>query len=493
MSNHEFSMRLSRRRRAGQLACLALAAAMLVILVSNLSWFDEPLLPQIEALRQPRQGSLEGNGYPLALGFLAAEPRDPRAAGAEIIARLHDRRDRGEPMALDKEQIQAVLGTPLADAGLEASLRFHCQARHRLDCPGLLRAWMTAAELDSPQIAVLFNRYEMLLQQSHFVETPEPSLEAPWPPFGPIVALGRLRLAMSLRDDTTPVFLEKVSQELAFWRMTLREGERLGTKMVALAAIRNAHDLVAALMRERDLDAQDLEILRHVIRPFVHEERDIGAAFVAEVRGPLLSGVTPFAHDASWMTGLLLQENATFNQFYRETIEPMRRRTSLAARQYFENKAYEPLSHELRWAPAMFYNFGGKLALSRSTWDPHQFPSRVHDEDGRIALLLIQAQIEEHPEMDVERLVRSSQHRNPYTGGAMDYDEEAGTIGFVCLHTAFHPPELADQCAVALGRGTTAPATAGLEPRPISLYERQAASTTTPLPSPSAKSSRDPH
>jgi hypothetical protein len=96
----------------------------------------------------------------------------------------------------------------------------------------------------------------------------------------------------------------------------------------------------------------------------------------------------------------------------------------------------------------VFYNFGGKWALSRSPWDPSQFPARVHDEDGRIALLLLQAQIEEHPESDVGALVLNSEHRNPYTGSAMEYDAQARTIGFACLHTAFHPPEPGDQCAV---------------------------------------------
>ena len=94
-------------------------------------------------------------------------------------------------------------------------------------------------------------------------------------------------------------------------------------------------------------------------------------------------------------------------------------------------------------APGMFYNFGGKLALlSRSTWDTHQFPSRVHDEDGRITLLLLQAQIEERPDLDVATLVRSSTLRNPYTGEPMEYDSRAGTHQRSrCLHTASHPPE----------------------------------------------------
>jgi hypothetical protein len=276
----------------------------------------------------------------------------------------------------------------------------------------------------------------------------------PWPPLGSIAELGRLRLAISFRTDPTTVFLDKASQELAFWRMTLREGQLLGTKMSALAVIRWTHDFLSTLLRERQLDAGDLTQLRGFVLPFTPGERDIGAAFLSESRTFLLGGMPSVAGDASWVVRLLLQKNATFNQEFRETIETMRGRSSLDAREYYDSKAYEPLQREFHVAPGMFYNFGGKLALSRSMWDANQLPSRVHDEDGRVTLLLLQAELEEHPDLDLATVVRASMLRNPYTGEAMEYDARARTIGFSCLHTAFHPPEPADQCAVALGLET---------------------------------------
>jgi hypothetical protein len=225
--------------------------------------------------------------------------------------------------------------------------------------------------------------------------------------------------------------------------------------MSALAALRWAHDFLSTLIRERQLDAGDLAHLRVFVRPFTRDESDIGGAFLTESRTSLLGGMPYVAGDAPWPVRLLLQKNATFNQEFRETIEPMRGRASLEAREYYAYKAYEPLRREFHWAPGMFYNFGGKLALSRSAWDATQFSSRVHDEHGRITLLLLQAEIEDHPDLDVAALVRSSAHRNPYTGEPMGYDSRAQTLTFACLETASHPPELGDQCAVALASGTT--------------------------------------
>jgi hypothetical protein len=444
---------------------LGLVALALLVVAINRPWFDEALAPELITLRDLKPAPLDDNAYPFALGFLAAEGRDPRAAGVEIIRVLQARRDHGEPATIGKEEKQAILGVRLTlerlganspqtaapSAGVK-SLGQICLPRYRLDCAHRLILRSDSLDPHDPLLALLISRYETLLQQKRYVETPAPDPMSPWPPLGPIQEVGRLRLAISFRTEPTATFLDKASQDLAFWRMTLRDAQLLGTKMSALAAIRWTNDFLSTLMRERELDARDLERLRGFVHPLTREESDIGAAFLAESRTALLGGMPSVAGDASRVIRLLLQKNATFNQEFRDTIEPMRERASLDARQFYDRKAYEPLRHEFQVAPAMFYNLGGKLALSRSAWDPHEFPSRVHDEDGRITLLLLQAQIEEHPDQDVATLVRSSALRNPYTGEPMEYDSQAGTIEFACLETAFHPPEPAHRCAVDLGR-----------------------------------------
>jgi hypothetical protein len=452
------------RARVATTVLLGLVALALLEVVLNRPWFDEALAPGLVALRDSKPAPLEDNAFPFALGFFAPEGRDPRAAGVEIVRVLQERRDRGEPATISKEEKDAIRGQPLTLDGLGSkqettapsagvkSLGQVCLPRYRLDCARRLIAQAESLDPKELPLAVLLPRYETLLRQTHYVETPAPDPMTPWPPLGPIQELGRLRLAISFRTDPTEVFLEKAAQELAFWRMTLREAQLLGTKMSALASTRWTNDFLSTLMRERRLDAGQLSLLRNFVRPLTREESDIGAAFLSESRTALLGGMPSVAGDSSWLIRLLLQKNATFNQEFQDTIEPMRRRASLDARQYYDQKAYEPLPNEFRVAPGMFYNLGGKLALSKSTWDAHQFPSRVHDEEGRITLLLLQAQIEESPGQDVATLVRSSTLRNPYTGEPMEYDSRAGTISFECLETAIHPPEPPHRCAVDLGR-----------------------------------------
>ena len=86
---------LTRQLRIVAGLLLGLVVLALLVLLINRPWFDEALLPELEALRKPQPATPDGNSFPFALGFLSAEGRDPRAAGVEIIGILQARRDRG--------------------------------------------------------------------------------------------------------------------------------------------------------------------------------------------------------------------------------------------------------------------------------------------------------------------------------------------------------------------------------------------------------------
>jgi hypothetical protein len=259
------------RTRRGSLALKLLLAAipamLLVVVVVNLTWFDEALIPELDTLRKPQRLVLEGNAFPSAMGFLAAKDRDPRVAGLEIIRVLQAHRDRGEPAIISKEEKRGILGEPLTTEGLARSrpetkpsaststFGQVCLPRYRLDCAQRLISDVAELDPDEPTLSLLLSRYDSLLQQERYVETPAPDPMTPWPPLGPIQELARVRLAISFRTEPTAVFLEKVTQDLRFWRMTLRDGQLLGTKMSALSAIRWAHDFVAPFVHSHRTSA----------------------------------------------------------------------------------------------------------------------------------------------------------------------------------------------------------------------------------------------
>jgi hypothetical protein len=138
------------------------------------------------------------------------------------------------------------------------------------------------------------------------------------------------------------------------------------------------------------------------------------------------------------------------NELYLNTIIPMRLRSALTPEQFYRQGAYKPLKPVLREFPFSLFNLGGWIVSRNATWDPEQFVARVHDENGRISLVLLQTEMEQKPELEVEAVLSSSRWRNPYTGDPMAYDPESHTIGFECLHTAFHPPASPDKCRIAI-------------------------------------------
>ena len=109
---------MTRRARVATAVLLGVVALALLVVVINQPWFDEALAPELVALRDSKPAPLEDNAYPYALGFLAAEGRDPRAAGAEIVRVLQARRERGGPATLSNEEKDAIRGKPLTLDGL---------------------------------------------------------------------------------------------------------------------------------------------------------------------------------------------------------------------------------------------------------------------------------------------------------------------------------------------------------------------------------------
>jgi hypothetical protein len=431
----------------GGLLLAALAAFAILI---NLSWFDEPFYPELERLRVPEPVSMENNAYPLIYGFPAANDKDPRAAGLAIVAALRDRYRQGQPIGLGDAEMADMLGGSGLDEAWQAGLRsLPCNSRVLLDCADRLLAEFGSRAPDDPRLRVLVQRYGEILQTPRFEENQEFDTTTPVPAYGLLMTVGRIRLAKRYNAESTESYLASVAEDLAFWRRMLRDGHSLIAKMVALAGIRNDLEFVSALLRDRDLGEDDILSIRRLLQPLTSEERDIGEAFVAELRVLLLSGKTValMPDEPSRVMRLLVQRRATINEFYLKTVMPLRLLAALDAEAFYTHRGYEPLRYELRVFPPPLYNLGGKLLLKQQaeTYNVQDYVSRVHDLDGRIALVLLQTEIERSPERGVQAVVDASAYRNPYTRESMDYDAAAGTIGFECVSNP------GDVCAVAVG------------------------------------------
>lgn len=447
-------MEVSTRLRAmGLRATLLIGALGALIVFINLSWFDEELHPDLARLIPPQPVSMDDNAYPLIYGFLAAGDRDSRAAGIEIIETLRERFAAGERATLSADEIDDILGHPnQTDVWNELFPSSTCNSRFDIDCADRLIAETEQAGFDDARLTLLLERYNAMLATSRFRENEEYDAYTPTPPYGPLLAIARIRLARSFGSDDNGEFLDDIAQDIRFWKTMLGDGQSLVAKMIALAGLRNDTQFLSALMRNRSLSPTEIEAIDRILTPFSDEERDIGETFLAEARIALLSdkSYAVFIEGPSALTRLALQENATLNENYYTTTMPLRYRAALSASEYYRQRAYEDLSYDVRILPPPLYNLGGKIVLK---WMSSQigltgYISRVHDMDGRIALVRLQAEILASPGRSVENIVASSQYRNPYTLEPMDYDASARTLGFECLGNR------SDVCAVAIGRGS---------------------------------------
>jgi len=430
---------------------LLLVFLTVVTLFINLPWFDEPLHPDLTTLGTPRSVSMEDNSFPLIHGFAAASNKNPLAVGNAIIENLRDRYQLGERVTLSHEEMDELLGGSELDEEWRSIFQtLGCNSRLSVDCAGRLIAEIENIDLDQPRIGLLLERYEEILQASRFAENEEFDAYTPLPRYGLLMQVARLRLAISYQRDTGTEFLYKVDEDIKFWRSMLSNGQSLIAKMVALAGFRNDLEFLSALLRLRELSNSEIESVRGLLRPLSSDEQDIGASFLTELRILMLSdsSLAVMLSNNSWAARTFFQKRATLNEYYLTAIMPLRLRASLSAEEFYRQRGHEKLSYDVRAFPPPLYNLGGKLALKQMAAEQslQDYISRVHDVDGRVLLLLLQAEIEQNPQRGVEAIVSSSVHRNPYTGEPMKHDVSARTIGFDCL-----TEEQGDVCSVAIG------------------------------------------
>ena len=444
-------MNTLKRIRAIGLRALALVGALVALtLIINLPWFDEELHPELARFLPPQPVSIEGNAFVYAYGFAAANDQDPHATGVEIIENLRERYRSGEWVRLSPEEMNDLLGNPPEEDWIQAYTPSYssCDSRRELDCAERWIADIAEANVIDERLTVLLNRFETMLTLDRFEEIMEADASSPFPAFQPVMAVSRIRLAMAIDDQPTDLVLDRIGADIRFWKMMLRDGDWLISAMLGLGGLRNSTQLLSALMRTRDLSPTELARIAEILTPLSTEERDIGDVFLGESGYVMRSVFRSHYYTANLAWLLAFQKNATMNDYYEAFTVPMRQRAALSASEHYEQMGEPYESYEVPLFPPPLYNLGGKyffrptLVMNAATG----YISRVHDLDGRIALVLLQAELLANPDEPIERVVARSQYRNPYTREPMEYDATSGILSFECLGT---PGEF---CAVAIGR-----------------------------------------
>jgi len=420
-------------------AALLIGLLIALTLVVNLPWFDQELHPDLAHLPPPQPVSMSGNAFPLIYGFLASEGRDPFDAGREIVHRL-SREYRGETGSVPTPvEIDRILGEPdSARPWYELYPSMTCDTP--VGCADQLIADIDAAAPLHPRIELLLARYEQILDQPRFEENLQYPISGSSPSYGPLIAIQRIRLAILFQTANHADFLTQIARDTRLWKLLLRDGSTLGSKMAARAGLRDDIRFLSALIRTGELSADELRRIPEVLAPLTADELDIGEAILNEFRVLSSQDYAALLPRQLAPMRLALQDTATLNEYYLSIINPARLRAALPAERYYAQHGYEDLTYNVGVFPPRIYNLGGQYLIRWVTAnaDLINAVSSVHDLNGLISLLHVQVEIAGRPASDPGDVILASRHRNPYTGEPMIYDRDAGTIGFECVMHRLH-------------------------------------------------------
>lgn len=417
---------------------LLLALVLVFVMVINTSPFDQKPLPEIHQFADDELNLDDtGNSYPALLALNVGADSDPWTAGSEMIRRLRQKSESGEPISLSEAEHMAVFGEADADAWRDDFLELGCNPRVSHTCFDSLRAELAQKTTDGwaadHRLNLLLERYRRIVQMPRFVEFSEADLTTRLPPYQIMMQLARLALIQaSLGSDTMQGqqrFLAALGQDMRFWRLMLRDGQTLIAKMVAVAGLRTDILYLSGYLRTTKPDGIDSQQIDELTRPLSAEEWDIGEAFLAEQHF-YFHEIAGLDHG---LMSLIVQENATKNEYFRSRTLPLLLLSKMSAAEFFAApRDAEPPSHVGVFPPTL-YNLGGKLLLDVSAPQYDEYIGRVHDLVGMIDLAKAQWLTLDQPGPSITNAIAATGLGNPFTGKPFELDPNGELLGFQCF------------------------------------------------------------
>lgn len=420
------------------LALVPFALITLALLLFNLPVFDEELDPEIAALIKTsfNVADMPDNGYPYGVGLLAPADQDPAAWGRRII-QAYQQQDtalvQGHssqlPAGLHRDEL--VLPTL---TGCEDWATCKATARTR---PEVVRDWLeknTLAQARCDTLVGFRSWRELYVPQTQ-------SSEVVPVPLRICRQLHMAGTALALAGPGADAALEKLLGDLILVRNILAHSQTLIGKLIGNASAGYTTLQIADLLQAQPALAIRFETrLKAALLPLSESELSLESALkhehnllAFEIFHPEISLQTQIP-SGLWLGQRLWQRNASINELYRygwkltfrfdqqgwQGNDPEYRRLQAAA----EARSDAPLFR--------YYNFGGSLLARIVTPNTHGYTYQMHDLDGLIRLVALQAHILAFSATSsVEGLLAADKaYYDPYRQRPMAYDAPRRQIWF---------------------------------------------------------------
>ncbi len=416
---------------------LVLMAVTLCVItvVINTSAFDQTLRPEVQAIKDIKAKPYSAqNAYPALLAINSTRT-DFMAFTKEVRTFLNQKIEQSGDDYLNGDEFDQFVNIEADQAWQSEYPR--CNSRRERGCMAYLFDAVVEQPISQTRLLSQLEKYAVLIQLTEYSDPTQMDLTAPFVPFGPALALKRLYLANSHATQEADGFMAAFKQDMTFWRMLLKQGHHMITKMVAVASINNGIGALSKALDEDRFTSSQLQQLLTMVPRLSQAETNMQTVFQYEFK----HGIDLFdqAEDSGELKYLgwfdFFQPNATHNLAYELSFQSLLAMSTLSPKEFHQQQSGTRNQLQVdafSWSPTSLYNPTGKMLLSIATPAYADYVARVHDLDGMLALLRLKIEIKLNPETSVADTVAASKERNPYTGEAMNYDVAGQRIYFDC-------------------------------------------------------------
>ena len=417
----------------------ALIAVVLLLftLTINAPWFDEDLLPEVQAIKNAQaEPYVAKNAYP-ALLAINGDRSDFNQASQEIRQLLNKNIRQSGRDFLNATEYD-LYHNKTADESWQNDYPT-CNSRRDRGCMADLLEQIKNQPITNQRLKSQLDKYHALIQLQHFNESTQVDLNAPLVSFGPIIALKRLYLANSFATDSTDEFIRNFNQDMRFWRMLLADGHHMITKMVAVATLHNSIDALSKAIDDEVFTDQQLMKLHAALPRLSPAEADMQKVFDFEFKHSISFYEAAEQQGDSRVLKLFdfFQPHATQNLAYRVSLKPLRDMAVLSADGFYaksnSGEWHDHPENQFSWSPTSLYNPVGKILVGTAMPAYSDYVARIHDLEGMLALLKLKMEVKLSPDKPVAAIIETSEQVNPYTGEPMSYDAAKQKIHFSCV------------------------------------------------------------
>ncbi|MCX7544906.1 hypothetical protein [Marinicella gelatinilytica] len=411
-----------------------MAVLFVVAVIVNLSVFDEELLPEVQAIKDLQAKPYQAdNAYPalIAMSYYPDEPY--QSATKKIRERLNQNISTNGQDFLTTHDQESLKSLEVDDSQLTDISR--CNTRKEKNCVIKYLSNLNKQHTLNKATQTLVNRYEQLIDYSHFSEATQMEFDTVLPPLSTPLRTQRVFLLTQWLKNKTN-FVPLIIKDLNFWRMMLKNNSLLITKMISNAAIHNDIQILAYAIHSGGLNDSELIELNNQITGLSQKEKGLYPTLQSEMKGSM-GFLDAYKNENQDLIGkLLYQPQATLNLHYIANIKPLNSIDDLDSKKIYDSLLSNtwPEKPNLKSAVSL-YNPTGKLFLNTYFGPPmyHDYFARMHDLNAMLVLLKLRIELALNNDQNIATLIKNSNHKNPYTEKSFDYDAEAQTIGFACL------------------------------------------------------------